>query len=54
MKPETQEWIEKAEGNLKVARREGQNADKEETNGYTVARPRRVRGQAVLVPVAAA
>lgn len=27
MKPETQEWIEKAEGDLKVARREMQTAD---------------------------
>jgi HEPN domain-containing protein len=27
MKPETQEWIEKAEGDLKVARREGQTTD---------------------------
>ena len=27
MKPETQEWVEKAEGDLKVARREGQTAD---------------------------
>jgi len=27
MKPETQEWIEKAEGDLKVARRETQTAD---------------------------
>jgi HEPN domain-containing protein len=27
MKPETQEWIEKAEGDLKVARREAQTAD---------------------------
>jgi HEPN domain-containing protein len=27
MKPETQEWIEKAEADLKVARREGQTAD---------------------------
>jgi len=27
MKPETQEWIEKAEGDLKVARREAQTTD---------------------------
>ena len=27
MKPETQEWVEKAEGDLKVARREGQTID---------------------------
>ena len=27
MKLETQEWVEKAEGDLKVARREGQTAD---------------------------
>jgi HEPN domain-containing protein len=27
MKPETREWIEKAEGDLKVARREGQTVD---------------------------
>lgn len=27
MKPETQEWIEKAEGDLKVARREAQTPD---------------------------
>ncbi|MBI3797441.1 MAG: HEPN domain-containing protein [Deltaproteobacteria bacterium] len=27
MKPETQEWVEKAEGDLKVAWREGQTAD---------------------------
>ena len=27
MKPETQEWIEKAEGDVKVARRESQTAD---------------------------
>lgn len=27
MKPETQEWVEKAEGDLKVARREAQTVD---------------------------
>lgn len=27
MKPETQEWVEKAEGDFKVARRESQTAD---------------------------
>jgi len=27
MKPETQEWLEKAEGDLKVARREAQTTD---------------------------